>query len=646
MDGTLAMNPHGRQLHRELGFVGAHAFRREDSLRFFGRETEAAELATAWQTNPVTILRGAASVGKSSLLAAGITPLLAPYRTDVLPAGRLWMPPWMPIALIREDGNPLVTALVSSWAPHEPVTTLSNQSLHTFLSGRPVRRDSSGNKVPVLAAIDDVAGLFDGREMTDHAADLLDQVCDALDSDLPLHLLIIADDEHHDALLDHSRLSRLLTRPSFVLQPLTVKGALDALVQPVEDDGRTFAPGVAESLIDDLRGAASAVDPLLLQLACTSALEHLPSDRLEITDQDLAPADRSLAAYCDRLLEEVAEDHFAGESADLRKRLWDVFVSSEGLPEGVQREVAVAAGMPGRALDALVAGRLLSLSRGTLRIRHERLIVPLTFQEVPHPTEPTGDDHFRIAVAAYHTGWYDIAAVRAEAARLTESGPPAAAVEVLLGNIAYRENDLVAAQSHYQTAAAGPASNRTVATLLTAVGRILIQRGLFDQAVNTLESAVRREPRNSAIQTELAWGLWFSGSANGAIDVLDDTLAMQGNANEALRARAEIMADLTQPEMALRDLNRVRSPHPASTKTAYALAMALSGNVAKALEVIPAMDDERDSSTLLRAARVMHVAGRHSEAGRLARRAQQGEGHPVLLPPGLVEEAARLGRQG
>ncbi|MFB4273944.1 hypothetical protein ACBJ59_01510 [Nonomuraea sp. MTCD27] len=621
-------------------FPGERAFRREDAVRFFGREREAKELSRAWRTHPVTILYGSAGCGKSSLLAAGVLPLLDPAGNDVLPVGGLRHRPGVPAALVQENENPFVLALLSSWSPYQAPTELVGQTVAGFLGKHPPRRVPSGDPLPLLAAIDHVDDAFAGPAAWQrHRAELLAQLADALDSELSLRLLVVVNEEHFDDLVRHPGLARAR---HFRLPPLPVGAALDACRLPVETTGGGFAPGVAEALVDDLRTVRGErrvrVQPLLLQLACAA----LPDGTAYVTRPP--DVDRVIADHCDRLLGEVAADYFHGDTGKLRAQVRETFAGPVSPGEG---------GLPESVIDALVEHRLLRTVPGDggpwHRLWDDRLAAALLLSgsgSLPRgPADAAGE--LRVAETALRLGHLDVAAGHAGAALAAapRAGPLTAVIRSFLGDVAYHGGDLDAAVAHYRLAAQSHATARggdvAVATLLTAAGRVLIRQGAFGDAIKDLRAACRRSPDDATIQTELAWALYYSGHESGAVDVLDGVLAVAGNATEALRARGEIMSDLQRPERALRDLERAGPLQQPSAQAAYALALAQKGEVSEAVRAIPPMDAEQDGPTLLRAARVMVAAGKHSEAVRLARRARE-PGARTHLPPRLAAEADRL----
>src|SRR5688500_12943745 len=69
-------------------YVGLRPYDTADRARFFGRDGESYEVRSLWSGNKLLVLHGAAGVGKTSLLRAGVLPLMA-STADVLPVSRL-----------------------------------------------------------------------------------------------------------------------------------------------------------------------------------------------------------------------------------------------------------------------------------------------------------------------------------------------------------------------------------------------------------------------------------------------------------------------------------------------------------------------------------------------------------------------------
>src|SRR4051794_19351827 len=105
------MNPRtGDQASAYEPYAGVRSYRQDESAKFFGREKEARQISDLWQANRLTVLYGPLGAGKTSLIQAGVLPLLDPRRTDVLPIGRVSHASAFPIAALPEH-NPFVFGL-------------------------------------------------------------------------------------------------------------------------------------------------------------------------------------------------------------------------------------------------------------------------------------------------------------------------------------------------------------------------------------------------------------------------------------------------------------------------------------------------------------------------------------------------------
>src|ERR1700735_2442047 len=105
----------------DLGYPGAHPFKRADSGRFFGRTAHAALLGQLWLQERLTFLSGASGVGKASLVRAGVLPLVGGSRVSLLPVGGLSSGASFPVAALPRH-NPYTMALLLSLSPREART--------------------------------------------------------------------------------------------------------------------------------------------------------------------------------------------------------------------------------------------------------------------------------------------------------------------------------------------------------------------------------------------------------------------------------------------------------------------------------------------------------------------------------------------
>lgn len=655
-------------------YVGPRPFMTEDADRFFGRSTESHDIAALWQTNRLTVVYGSSGVGKTSLLRAGVIPLLHQGTVDVLPPGRVSHSSAFPLAALLEH-NPYTFALLAAWSPNEPATSLSGLAVPDFLRRRNKRTDNHGRPLPVLAAIDQAEELFtDSTYHHRHQQPFMDELIDALDENPDLHLLLLVRDSFRTDLSPYERDLGRASQAWFRLLPLTPKTGLDAVRRPLEGTDRSFAPGTAEELIESLRTSeivdadgqrstviAEDIEPTLLQVVCSQLWEALPDDVHIIDSTELhiyADVVRTLADFCGRVVTAIADDRNLSV-AEFQSWLQHTFVTERGRKATVDEGLRYTADMPNAVVRALENRHVIKAEhRGGSRwyeLQHDRLIEPIrrlddtALRPMP-PAEPA--EQLRTAAEALAAGELTLAQRQAERALRRSAATDVrlrAEAESFLGNIAHERGRPTEAEARYRAAA--PLfevlqDTPAVARLLAAIGRSLLAQGRRAEAVDELRAAVDRVPNDLTVQTELGWTLWHLGQRGAAVAVLTGVLAIDGNTPEALRARGEILADMGDAESALRDLNRVRRRHRPSTRAARGVALAtLSNRGAADQEIDAALTEAPDSGpVLLYAARVATLSGDSAIAADLARRAIKAE--DPRLPPHQREAALRLLSKG
>ncbi|MBV9143659.1 MAG: tetratricopeptide repeat protein [Pseudonocardiales bacterium] len=654
----------------ERPYVGVQPFRAEDGDRFFGRSTESHDLAALWRANRLTVLYGASGVGKTSLLMAGVIPLLDPRSAEILPPGRVCHGSTFPLAALPEH-NPYTVALLTSWSPDEPVTSLSGLAVPDFLRRRGQRTDRYGHPLPVFAAIDQAEELFaDSTHPNRHRKLFLDELVEALDEHPDLHLLLSI---RESSRIDLAPYEHDLGRASpawFRLLPLTPEAALEAVRGPLEGTNRSFAPGAAEELVDDLRTSeivsavgqrssviAEDVEPALLQIVCSQLWEALPEDITVITSSErrtYAEVGRTLAEFCGRALAAIADERGL-PLTDLRLWLQRTFITELGRRSTVDEGLTRTAGVPNAVVRALENRHILKAERRSgsrwYELAHDRLIEPIRRLDLtalgPLPRVKPAE-YLRTAAEALAAGELALAQKQAEKALHTSAATDLrlrAEAESFLGNIAYERGEPTEAEARYRAAAPLFEVLRdtpAVARLLAAIGHSLLAQGRRAEAVDTLSAAAERVPNDLTVQTELGRTLWHLGQPRAAIAVLTGVLAIDGNAPEALRARGEFLADGGDAESALRDLDRVRRQQRPAVRAARGLALATLRNRGSAdQEIDTALTEAPDSGpVLLYAARVAALDGDLATAADLARRALAAT--TPALPPHQREAALKL----
>lgn len=540
-------------------FVGERMFREQDERIFHGRATEKHEVAGLWKANRLTLLSGGAGVGKSSLLHAGVVPLLREGGAHVLPVAQPVHRPSFPLAALPEH-NPFRLAVLASWYPRVSLTQVSETPV-TKLLRRYGQPDRGADQVPTLAAIDGAERLLhtpSGREQRQHRESLLDDLAMAMEQASHLHLLLAVRDDAFDLALEVA--DRLGQAPpaSYQLAPLTPEAAHEAVAEPLRLSG---GPGeaVARLLVPELRTVrrttglqtTSRIEPALLQLVCKSLYRQL-ADVSEISASQLgAEVDRVLTEFCAHSLATIAADQSLPAPT-----VFSWFRTAFGGPHGLAGipEQQLCQSMPRAVIDAaqdrhLIRARLRNEDR-YYELQHPRLAAPVRKVggvTVPVPIHrPSPSVRLLEAHRALSAGDRELARRHAEAVvRACGEGDLRllADAKTFLGDIAYERGDAKTAVGHYHEAAAifeAVPDNAAVGWRLAGIGRILLSTD-SGESVRQLRAAASRLPRELSIQTALGRALWQSGRTRAARAVLEDVLGRDHNNREALDAKRTML---------------------------------------------------------------------------------------------------------
>ena len=365
-------------------YVGPRPFEREDAPRFFGRTREFRDVVSLVIAQRVLLLYSASGAGKSSLLNAGVLPLLEEEKdVDV-----------MPVARVRADdpptnGNVFVFGLLSSLDGG----AAANLSLAELLAGRP-NRSRTGLRALVVDQFEELFTVHPGRWQD--RPGLFEELREAMEHDPGLRIVLAI---REDFLAELDPFAAMLPgglRTRFRLERLDRASALAAVKNPLAGTDRSFAPGAAEALVDDLlrlrvdtgRGESEEVkgeyvEPVQLQVACRTLWADLPADVSEITTQQL-----SAYADVDQVLARFYDDAVATAAGTSRRRERHVraWVEETLITPGGTRAAAYAAandtaGMPNEIVRTLEDKRLIRAEyRAGARwyeLTHDRLIGPI-----------------------------------------------------------------------------------------------------------------------------------------------------------------------------------------------------------------------------------------------------------------------------
>ncbi|MET0657409.1 MAG: TIR domain-containing protein [Steroidobacteraceae bacterium] len=202
-------------------YPGMRAFREDDASFFFGRESETEEVLEALADNDVVLITGAAQIGKTSLVQAGLLPRLRQF----------------------EKGHALHFETIHCQEPGQDLTS--------------ARDDSGASALLVIDHIDSFED--DGSERARRAR--LQWLREALDTASASRRLILVG---RDA-CDDERVVDLFGLPGrprtrhIVLQPFNREALTRAIEEPARRAAHLLEPGLAERLIESAGAVHSAV---------------------------------------------------------------------------------------------------------------------------------------------------------------------------------------------------------------------------------------------------------------------------------------------------------------------------------------------------------------------------------------------------
>lgn len=386
-------------------YVGPRPFELEDQKIFFGRGLEANELVSLVIAHPVVLIYSQSGAGKTSLIKAGVIPLLAEEeKFDVLPPAR-----------VREHGqanvqatnianvyvfNALVSMSHGQDAPDvdkQLQEKLARMSLAEFLRERAQSSDRPETQKPTVVVFDQFEELFTfNPERWEDRRGFFEHVRDALEA-FPMLRVVFSMREDFIAELDpYAAILPEKLRTRFRMERLRRKPALCAVAKPLEDGraggGRKFAEGVAEALVDNLlrlqvktkdgtkEVMGEFIEPLQLQVVCQTLWRSLNARTKIITKKHLktyGDVDQALTTFYEEAVRRTVEKTKFKEGT-LRRWFERALITPTGTRGIVFRAENETGGIPNAVVDELENQRLVRFElRGGEKwyeLTHDRLI--------------------------------------------------------------------------------------------------------------------------------------------------------------------------------------------------------------------------------------------------------------------------------
>jgi WD40 repeat protein/transcriptional regulator with XRE-family HTH domain len=390
---------------RECPYRGLLPFGESDAEVFYGRERLAAELAAKLPARAadggLVVVTGASGSGKSSLLRAGLLPILA--RGQQVPGSDRWprivmTPTKDPLtelaARLAAIGGPDALAVRDGLARHPDQAHLAIRSAVLAVAARrdeqpPASSDGAARLVLIVDQFEQVFTLNPdpGEDATRQAFITALRSAAATPvgerQEPPALVVIAVRGDFWDRCAAVPELVGALQDGQFVVGPMTESELRVAITGPAEAAGLRIDPALTDIILGDLRVAggdrSAGVLPLLSQ-AMALTWEQREGDRL--TSHGYAQAggvSHAVQIGADRAYDALP----AGRQAIAREVLRSMTVASRdgGLARRPVTREDLYAGLPGAArsdidavLDSFAAERLAILDEERAQLSHDVLL--------------------------------------------------------------------------------------------------------------------------------------------------------------------------------------------------------------------------------------------------------------------------------
>jgi hypothetical protein len=378
-------------------YVGPRPFEQRHRDRFFGRDRETGELLSLVIAEPLLLLYAQSGAGKTSLVNAGLVPLLEREGFQVLPTTRVrgLIPPEIDP---RQVPNLYAFHALLGWAGDQAEPQqLAQASLAGYLEALERPLDPDGLVAPRVIIVDQFEELL--TTYPERWADregFFRQLAEALRQDPLLRVVLVMREEYIAQLDPYAALLSGGLRTRYRLERLRREAALLAVREPLEGTPRSFAPGVADQLVETLQrvrfesqagetieALGEFVEPVQLQVVCSNLWQDLPPGVTVITSDHLrtfGDANQALADFYERSIKRAGREAAVKE---IRLRGWfeHDLITPAGTRGTVFRGRTESGGVPNAAVDVLADLHLVRAEwRAGARwyeLTHDRLIGPI-----------------------------------------------------------------------------------------------------------------------------------------------------------------------------------------------------------------------------------------------------------------------------
>lgn len=387
-------------MNQKSRYPGIRAFEEDEQFLFFGRNEEIRRLHAQVLANPLVVLFAKSGIGKSSLLSAGLVPLLDYDRYQTVKI-RFQNTAVNPTATVKQALSGFLNAddlhQQTGYSPDEAplweyirachferydetaVPVLIFDQFEEFFEHRPEDRQLFISEIANLVANRLPRRIYEGKAAA------------AWRTPVPIKVIFAIRSDRMSFLHDLGADIPAILQNRFELRPLTRASAREAIVQPAAITGRDLAttpfnydPEALDVMLDALENRLAEVESFQLQLICQNIEKQI------IRDPGLGrkPVESSLFGGADGIqnilrnyYEDTLEEFQEGEQTlarDFIERGLIVGGRRVGVTEGVEREVwKIGPDLLKKLLDSrLVRAEITHLGK-SFEVSHDALVEPI-----------------------------------------------------------------------------------------------------------------------------------------------------------------------------------------------------------------------------------------------------------------------------
>jgi tetratricopeptide (TPR) repeat protein len=388
-----------------LPYVGPRPFQNNshDRAVFYGRDYESQEIISLILANFIVLVYSQSGSGKTSLFNTKIYPTLAEqYDFQVFPTAlvRGAIPEDLDIVKIP---NLYIFNTLQRLNPNSNPMALQNEDLASFLKQYPnllsdidnnKDREEPSLKLIVFDQFEDFFNIFPSNDWQTQQNDFFIQIIKALENDSSLRIVFVMREEYVAQLDPFAYNLSGKLRARFRLEPLRRDAALLAVTQPLKNTGVSFAPGVAEELVDNLTKIhvedvfhkptitkGEYVEPVHLQVVCQRLWNKVVSQSLtQITRDQLEDVDAALKEFYEEAVHDTAKQTRIKENV-IRDWCEDKLITTTGTRSIIHQEYDSTGGLSNEAVSVLASKHLIReesrFGATWIELTHDRLIEPI-----------------------------------------------------------------------------------------------------------------------------------------------------------------------------------------------------------------------------------------------------------------------------